>query len=164
MESLAIVSLIGNTMQFLDFGTKLVSKSAQLYHSNKDALAEVADAEGATLHLQFLNNEMKAAATQTGDNTLAEICKSCGTVADELLTALEKVKVKSKDKHSRRESIAVALRTIWSKEELSQLEKRLFMFREQLNLHVTLHLRFEPQRKVEDYSDSFAVNKSNSSK
>jgi hypothetical protein len=31
MEALAVIGLVGNIVQFVDFGSKLISKSVQLY-------------------------------------------------------------------------------------------------------------------------------------
>jgi Fibronectin type III-like domain len=51
METLAIVGLIGNVVQFVDFSGKLIAKSTELYRSSEGALAENIDVETATNHL-----------------------------------------------------------------------------------------------------------------
>ncbi|OCK91199.1 uncharacterized protein K441DRAFT_679700 [Cenococcum geophilum 1.58] len=96
METLAIIGLVGNIVQFIDFSGKLISKSTKLHRSSEGALAENIDTETATNHLVLLNSKLRTTATATGDSALESLCKSCGTAADELLAALEKVKVKGK--------------------------------------------------------------------
>src|SRR5271170_5800726 len=96
METLAIIGLVGNIVQLVDFSGKLISKSTELYQSSEGALAENIDTETVTNHLVLLNNKLKNAATTTGDSALERLCKSCGTAADELLAALDNVKVKGK--------------------------------------------------------------------
>jgi hypothetical protein len=139
MEALTAISLVGNIVQFVDFGSKLISKSAQLYRSSEGALAENIDIEMATNDLVLLNNQLKTGASTTGDTALERLCKSCNDTADDLLAALDKVKVKGKQQKWK--SIRKALQSEWSKGEIGQLEQRLAMFRDELNLHVVVDLR-----------------------
>jgi len=140
METLAIIGLVGNIVQFVDFSGKLVSKSAELYRSSEGVLTENSDIETAINHLVLLNNKLKDAATTTGDSALQSLCKSCSTTADQLLAVLDKVKVKGKQ--GKWKSIRKALRSVWSREEVEELGRRLERFREELNLHVTVDLRW----------------------
>jgi len=39
------------------------------------------------------------------------------------------------------ESMRKALRSLWSKEKIQEIEKRLASFREELNLHIVVDLR-----------------------
>jgi cysteinyl-tRNA synthetase len=139
MDPLTIIGLVGNIVQFVDFSGKLISKSTELYQSSEGALAENINTETVTNHLVLLNNKLKNAATSTSDSALERLCKSCGTAADELLAALDNVKVKGKQ--TKWKSMRKALRSVWSKEEIKELERRLARLREELNLHVTVDLR-----------------------
>ena len=139
METLAIIGLTGNAVQLVDFSSKLIAKSTELYRSSEGALAENIDVETATNHLLLLNNKLKDAATATGDNALKRLCESCKSTADELLAALNKVKVNGKQ--DRWKSIRKALRSVWSKEKIRELEGRLARFRDELNLHTIVGLR-----------------------
>lgn len=137
METLAIIALVGNIVQFVNFTGKLILKSTELYQSSEGAFAENIDTDTATNHLVLLNNQLKDDAAITGDGTLESLCKSCGTAADELLAALDKVKVKQ----DKRKSIRKVLQSVWSKEKIEELERRLARFKEELNLHITMDLR-----------------------
>ncbi|RYP78486.1 hypothetical protein DL771_000439 [Monosporascus sp. 5C6A] len=151
METLAIIGLIGNVVQFIDFSGKLIAKSTELYQSNEGAIAENIEAETATNHLMLLNNKIKDAAITTSDDALKRLCESCKSTADELLTALGKVKVSGKQK--RRKSIRMALRSLWSEDKIREVEGRLARFREELNLHVTVDLREQVLRLEVDHTD-----------
>ena len=140
MDTLAIIGLVGNIVQFIDFSGKLIAKSTELYRSSEGALAENIDAETATNHLVLLNNKLKDAATASSDDALKRLCKSCKSTANELLAALNKVKLNGKQ--DRWKSIRKALRSVWSKEKIYKLEGRLARFREELNLHVVVDLRY----------------------
>ena len=50
MEALAIIGLIENVIQFVDFGGELIAKSTELYQSSEGALVENIDVETATNH------------------------------------------------------------------------------------------------------------------
>jgi hypothetical protein len=139
MEALAVIGLVGNIVQFVDFGSKLISKSIQLYQSSDGVLTENINMETATNHLFRLNNKLENAANSTGDKALQALCKSCGTVADELLGALDKLKVHEEKKKWK--SMRKALRSLWSKEKIQEIEKQLASFREELNLHIVVDLR-----------------------
>ena len=140
METLAIIGLIGNIVQFVDFSGKLISKSIQLYQSSDGALTENIGTETATNHLIQLNNKLENGANVTGDKALHALCKSCGVVAVELLRTLDRLKVegeKTKWKSTRK-----ALRSLWSKEKIQGIEKQLTSFREELNLHIVVDLKY----------------------
>lgn len=139
METVAVISLVGNVIQFVDFSAKLIAKSTELYRSSEGALAENIDTKAAIDHLVLLNDKLKGSAATTNDNTLKNLCESCQSAADELLTALNKVKVSGKQ--DRWKSMRKALRSVWDKEKIRELEGRLARFREQLNLHITVELR-----------------------
>jgi hypothetical protein len=139
MDPLSTIGLVGNIVQFVDFGSKLISKSVELYRSTEGALDENLDTETATNHLKDLNEKLKNGAKSTGDTTLKDLCEACDKVARELLEALDKVKVKGK--HEKWKSIRKALRSVCSKEHIEELEQRLARLRAELNLHLVVDLR-----------------------
>lgn len=139
MEALAAISLVGNIVQFVSFSGKLISKSTQLYHSSDGALREYIDVENAAKHLLLLNKKLKDDAITVGDAALQTLCLSCRESAIDLLEALDNVKVKNKQQ--KWESVRQALRSVWSKEEVKELEQRLAKIKDDLNFHVVMGLR-----------------------
>jgi hypothetical protein len=84
VEILAAIGFVRNIIEFVDFSSNLISKTAQLYQSNKGALVEKIDVETATNHLVLLNNKLKDAATATAIghfrtfvNHVAPLQRSC---------------------------------------------------------------------------------------
>jgi len=140
MEALVAIGLVGNIIQFVDFSGKLITKSIELYHSYDGALAENVDIETATKHLTVLVKKLKDDAIITGDGALQNLSLACQKAAIDLLVALDKVKVKNRQQ--KWESIRKALRSVWSNEEIRELEQRLAKFKEELNLHVVVQLRY----------------------
>ena len=140
MEALAAIGLVGNIVQFVDFSGKLIAESTKLYHSYDGALAENVDIETATKHLAVLIKKLKDDAIIVGDGALQNLSLLCQNAAIDLLVALDKVKVKNRQQ--RWSSIRKALRSVWSKEEIRELEQRLAKFKEELSLHVVVQLRY----------------------
>jgi len=87
-----------------------------------------------------LNKKLKDDAITVGDAALQTLCLSCRESAIHLLEALDKVKAKGKQQ--KWESIRKALRSVWSKEEVKELEQQLAKIKDDLNLHVVVGLRY----------------------
>lgn len=138
MDPLTAIGLAGNVVQFVDFCGKLVSKSVEIYRSREGVLREIIDIETATKDLAQLNDQNSIV---TADEALERLCKSCIAVADELLQALGKVKVNGSPQKWL--SFRKALRSVWSKEQIRELEQRLAILRDQLNLRLTADLRYD---------------------
>ena len=137
MEALAAVGLAGNILQFLDFTHDTISKSRQIRTSISGTLKEHADLKGLTADLKDLSGRLQ---TSSVDLVLEQLCSRCREVADELLEALESLRVKGK--HTCFQSLRKALKVLWGKEKLRILEERLAGFRHELNLHITVELRY----------------------
>lgn len=138
MDPITAVSLVGTIVQLVGLSIKIVSKPTVLYRSGRGMLTENAQIETATEDLSKLNAQLKRS-TAAGDTELLVLCQACSDVADQLLAALAQVKVKGKGQ--KWQSLRKALRSIWSKEEIQQLEFRLASFRDQLNRRITIGMR-----------------------
>jgi hypothetical protein len=99
METIAAIGLAGTIVQFLQFSLDLFSRSKQLYRSSQGALAEAVDTKVIANDLLKRINVLKAYASltvQDVDEQLKLLCDRCKTVAEELLSILERVRVKGK--------------------------------------------------------------------
>jgi len=91
-------------------------------------------------HLIELSTALQASAgSSQGDPALEKLCDCCNDVAKELLEALGKLKVDGKK--GKWSSVRKALRSVWSKEEIDGIQKRLESFRDEMNLHIVVDLR-----------------------
>lgn len=139
MEAIGSLGLAANILQFIDFTSKLVASSSELYVSNDGILDENRQIELATNDLALLNAKIKEAAVSASNEALCQLSESCKATADELLKALSKLKVDGS--HSRRRTIRKALQAAWCKEDITKLETRLSRYRNELNLHILVDLR-----------------------
>ena len=140
MEPLAIIGLVGNIVQFVDFSSKLISKSIELYRSADGTLIENTAVEAATAHLLILNDKLHNAAKKAGNGELKSLCEKCKLVGDELLATLKKVTA-DKNRGQVWTSIRKAIRSIWSREKIEDLERQLAAIRQELGLYAITDLR-----------------------
>jgi hypothetical protein len=140
MEPLVAIGLVGNIVQFVDFSSKLVSKTVEGYRSADGAFVDNANLETATNGLVALIESINSNATpRSVKPALISLCSSCNDVAKELLGALAKLKVQAGK--SKWKSLRKALRSVWSKGEILGIERRLSSFRDEINLHIVVELR-----------------------
>jgi hypothetical protein len=141
LDPLTAIGLVGNIVQFVDFGCKIVSKTTETYRSADGLLKENADLELVTNDLISINTILTtSSAVATADPALDKLCTGCIEVSTELLAALAKVKA-GKDPTKWR-SVRKALRSVWSKDKISDLEARLGGFRDEVNLRIVVSLRY----------------------
>ena len=154
MEALGSLGLAASLLQFIDFTSKLVANSSELYKSNDGLLDESRQIETATIRLILLNTKIKEAAVSASDEALNQLSESCRVTADELITTLNRLKVHGV--HSKRKTVRKALQAAWCKGDIGQLEARLSRFKNELNLHILVDLRWAelPLSKSEKLSNT----------
>jgi hypothetical protein len=97
MEALAAVGLAGNILQFVDFASKVISKSCKLYKLADRVLPKSTETKRVAEDLKLLADKLlDSTSTSLADVVLSELCVSCKSIADELLTALANLEVKGK--------------------------------------------------------------------
>ncbi|KAF2744731.1 hypothetical protein M011DRAFT_460756 [Sporormia fimetaria CBS 119925] len=139
MEAWAVVACVASVVQLVDVTARCISKSREIQQSGDGFLESHASPQDATNHLRGLNNEVVFSATAITDPALLVLCNSVTSTTDQLLAVLDKVKVKgSKTKWK---SLRSAIRSVWSKEQVEDLERRVAEFRDELNLHIVVRLR-----------------------
>jgi hypothetical protein len=153
LDPLTALSVAGNIVQFIDFSTKLVAKGAELYNSAYGASIGHAELEVIVNDLQELNSRLQPSPltpdtvknTWTAEDTaLHKLTEQCSTVARELLQALNKLKVEGTS-NRRWKSVRQALKGLIKKAEVDAIVQRLQHFRDELNLHILVSMRYAPQ-------------------
>jgi len=170
MDPLTALGLASNIVQFVDFASKLISQSHEIYRSADGALEDNVVLEYVAKNLSRLGDELKSkqADIKTGREALArerdwakkdgrvipepekvtaagkqlqQLSKECSAVSNELLQELEKLKIK--EPHKRWESFRQALNSVWSQEKIRALETRLEGIRKQLDTTLLVCLRYD---------------------
>lgn len=163
MDPLTALSLAGTIVQFVDFGTKILSNAHEIYNSNTRQLDVHAELDLVTTDLKALLVRFRQAlssspdddsilANQESDDDLQKICEGAIKVAEEIGSKLNKMKVvmepkkNPKDKYEKErfkiwKSFSQAVRTAWSQDDLDRLIKRLSIFKDAIETRVLLRLR-----------------------
>lgn len=110
MEALTALSVASSVIQFVDFGSKLVSKSKKLYRSKRGVLDSTIDSERIIHDLTLLLVSLKRKLPENrilssesppkrsvNDEALDELCKRSVEIAEQLLRRLEKLRVPVKN-------------------------------------------------------------------
>jgi hypothetical protein len=137
MDPITAIGLVGTIAQLVDFSSEIISKSTELYQTG--ASVEHSHVETTAADLEKLNTRLKQS-TAASDPDLQVLCQACSKVGDQLQAALSKVAVNGKGQKWK--SFRKALRSIWNKEEIRILENQLSSFRDELNLRITVGMRY----------------------
>jgi RecA-family ATPase len=152
MDPLSALSLAGNVLQFIDFGTKLFSKAGELYKSTVGSLAANDQLELVTADLRALVSKLRQplSSEETQVETVQEdketwssfnrVCDEAADVADEIILRLGKLRLQD-GKFRRLRSILQAVETLWSEREITSLLKRLSSLRIALETRVLFSTR-----------------------
>lgn len=148
LDPLTALSLAGNIIQFVDFSTKLVVKGREQYKSADGASVGDAELEAIAKDLQGVNHRLTSslqiahARTLTAsDEALHKLSEQCSSVAEELIHILDKLKVHGTS-NRRWKSFRKALKSLMKKEEVDAIAKRLQHFRDELNIHILVSMRY----------------------
>jgi hypothetical protein len=142
MDPLTVLSLAGNIIQFVDFGTRLLSTTKDLYRSSKGYLAINYEIELVTTDLSDLIAKLKKSSGSQEDdsNSFNKICDEAIDVAREIVSKVEGLKLQEGKLRIWR-SLQIAVREMWSEKELNGLVDRLDNLRKTLVSRVLFSIR-----------------------
>jgi hypothetical protein len=143
MDPMSALSLAASVIQFVDFGTKLISKGHEIYHSETGQAEENIELEVIYEDLSWIGEKLKAFSTASSissgqsreEEALVKLASTCKTLADELLATLRDLRV-AEGPHRKWRSFRKALSTIWKKEKIEALQEHLDRLRDHLSLQL----------------------------
>lgn len=129
----------------MDFSTRLISRSYELYNSADGRTEDHAILENATKNLSELHNDLTREAPikqnlSVADKQLITLQKESAALAKKLRAALEKSKVKKG--HRKWQSVYQAIRSVCSEQEISTLATQLDDIRKQVDTVLLVSLRY----------------------
>ena len=142
MDPFSALGLASNVVQFIDFGSKLISESHTIYKSASGSSTGSIELELIYSDLNELTKGLQSA-TQSNrqllsadEAALRQLADSCSTVATELLNVVNTLKVDKNSKHRKWQSFRQAIKSVWKQADIDNLQKRLADFRAQLTLRL----------------------------
>ena len=145
LESIAALNFAGNIIQFIDTGVKLFSKSRKLYKSSHGVLSESAELEIIATSIKKSSEYLTKSPSPEHHLSLREgglilLAQSCNSIADELLCALEKLKIQGSERRIW-QSFRTALSAVWKSEEIEDMARRLDLLSKQMTTCMVYTLR-----------------------
>jgi len=147
MDPLTALSVASSVIQFVDFGSKLITNVYHIYTSANGVLAENLDLEATTYDLSQLmirlspSQHEKFTCNTKEQQDLEDLVLACAALASQLLKALQKLKVDKDTKDRKWMGFRQALRAVWSKKDLDEMAERLAGLKNQLEFHTIVSLR-----------------------
>ena len=145
LDPFSALGLAGNVIQLVDFGSKLFSQAAELYHSADGALAVNKELELITEDLRKYSVGCKTSSLtcstilSVAETNLVILTKSCKHVADELLSVLKKLRFQGGQ--GKWKSVRQAFASAWSEKKIRSYKDRLHDLQSQITSHLVATLR-----------------------
>jgi hypothetical protein len=148
MDPVSALGIAASVVQFLQFGSSLVSKTRQIY--SQGALSDHVECESATRRLVELTKQITNSLTDLGSlgalsldsQALQKICEKCVELSNELLSRLADLHVDETHKARKWKSFRHALKTVCSKEKINDIAGRLKACSAELHLHLTMAIKY----------------------
>lgn len=139
MDPLTALSIASNVVQFIDFGTRLLKHSGEIYTSAIGAHKPLDELAWAVRDLQSLTKALKTSTAIVAESSpqtrndveLLALAREAESSADELLTLLAKFQPKGRGRLS---SVGLALKYTLQRRELEAGARRLDTLRAKLEL------------------------------
>ncbi|RYP63429.1 hypothetical protein DL771_009282 [Monosporascus sp. 5C6A] len=148
MEALAAVGLSSNILQLVALSAKLVRTANELRHDA--STSENRDHAAIAEHLETIGNGVKAsaqeiegasAAVSPEEKALVPVAQGCSELAQDLLRRLEACGVGARQADKRLNRAKRALKCMWNRREIEEINTRLQYFRSELGLHMTYGIK-----------------------
>ena len=156
MDPLTALGLSASVVQFVSFLSELMSRSKEIYTSAKECTDKVSTLGTVYSHLRELSSNLELSSQKDPKLEAAEkkkksefaghifaindLSRSCKTDCDRLLEVLRKLQVGEMSKNPW-QSFRLALKTVWKKDEIADLEQRLHYVQATLTLHISALIR-----------------------
>lgn len=157
LDPLVALGLVGNIIQFVDFGTKIFATARNSYKSPSGMLPENVEVVQVTTELERLTVNICTASLggssdmdiSEDESALQNLCHLCSELSGEIKGRVAKLIAEKPELDSRKNSklhhkyrsFCIAMRGAWSEKELASLMKRLDTIRSTLELQILVGLR-----------------------
>ncbi|KAH7084003.1 hypothetical protein FB567DRAFT_530403 [Paraphoma chrysanthemicola] len=163
LDPLSTLGLVANVVQFIDFTIKIIAKANDIHQSASGSLVEHDDLSKVTEDITTLSTKLQDSLIVTGtsgcltndDQALYDLSKGCFEVSQELIHALHTLQRNGKS--SRFRSVRQALKTVWSKDEIKLLERRVGLYKDELNFRIIVRLRTQVDLMAIQQTAGFAT-------
>lgn len=145
LDPLTALSLAAAVIQFVDWGSRLLSQSQEIYHSARGATKENVTTAQITSDIKALSKQLKGKETEAlrsptaDDIALRELADSCQREAEELLMVLDRLEVGKEA--TKWESFRRAIKNARKRGKITEIESRLNKIQQQVNSRLLAMMR-----------------------
>ncbi|SPJ78513.1 related to small s protein [Fusarium torulosum] len=148
MDPITAFQVAGTVVAFVEFSYNLISETHSIYRSPDGNPTTVNRLSTIIDDLSDINDRVKhvldvstSRATTASDETLVRLCRESRDIATEIRTALTSLQAKGTSKldHAKT-SVIVALKSMWSRDKLANLEQRLQQIRSEMTMAMLVAL------------------------
>lgn len=140
MDPVAALGLAGNIVQFVDFSCKILQDTKSLYSSSTGVSAENDVFEAICSDIIILNDALTAPSGPGAiPDSMRSLASTCKDVAAEILGTIDKIRVR--EPRQKWKSFVQALRSVWKKEQIEELVKRMEKLRDETQYRLQIMLR-----------------------
>lgn len=144
MDPLSALSVAASVVQFVDFAFRILSDARQLYEDGELSVniqsSRVASELGSwSKDLRRSIREQNSTSLSNNEQELETLCRDCAALAGDLKARVENLKPAGKGRPW--ESVGQALKSMWSRKELNEVEAKLSTYRDAINSRLLGSLR-----------------------
>jgi hypothetical protein len=145
MDPLSALSVAASVVQFVDFAFGILSDARQLYEDGELSIniqsSRVAHDLGSFSKAlrRSIREQSSTIALSNNEQELETLCKECAVLAVDLRAQVENLKPSGKGRPW--ESVGQALKSMWSRKELNEIEAKLSKYRDAINSRLLGSLR-----------------------
>ncbi|OAL37221.1 hypothetical protein AYO20_03397 [Fonsecaea nubica] len=159
LDPLSAIGLAANIVQFIDFSRRLISDAKEIYHSTNGTSAENVELQDVAESLSRLSSTLispldpsQAAVAQT-EAEIVKIAAASRVVGDELQAAIQSLTAGDGSRKKWR-SFLQALKTLWKRDKIAKLRKRLEDARSNLSVHVLSYISVRQGQALQSLEDA----------
>jgi Fungal N-terminal domain of STAND proteins len=148
LDPLTAFSVAGTVVQFVDYTSKVFAKSSEIYKSTRGATQINEELQELATDLIDLTTKLSRPLLHEGppnspseeEQRLEQLCIACSKIAADMITRLDNLKPPRTRKRWR--SFQQAIKMAWTEDEMNELTVRLSGFKEAIQMHILVGLRY----------------------
>jgi hypothetical protein len=147
MDPFSALSVATSVVQFVDFGSKLVSRAIEIHQSHENIPDDLADASKLSEKMSVVSEQLEGSMNtiprrtlEPHEQELLDMCKQCQDISQQLISVINKLKRSANS--NKWDSLRTAFRSIMSQPKILALQSKLDSFRQQLMLNILISLRY----------------------
>lgn len=148
MDPLTAFSVACGVIQVVDFCKKVVDKCREIYKDGASSENKVIESMAQHLTNLFVELDSASAIPNPGpmprhyhdDQDLRKLAQQCSDTAKELIAELQKLSIQGQP--GKREVLRKAVKIIWKKNTIDDIQTRLELYRRTLDTRILINLRF----------------------